>query len=347
MPHASFDTLCRSESKIPSRYLPTEIILTIASYLENKYLEEFELSSGKIYNSIKNYRQFLYKLKFENENSELYKLIKNESINWIKLYKEIKSLKKRRILQLDDGFFGLAIRRKLNYILDVFLTENILGKKNYKDLLFGYNYLGQILSNNPEYFIKLYHKYDQYENTKEYDKMMKLYFSYNRLSYEIGLIGNLDIIKTLHSNKYIKLDDSILKGYVMVSPRSRDKGVIEWVLKNINVDQKTLYDVFYYTVKMKDLKIAKLLLQNPNVDPTFNNNFAMVWAVSAADVEMVKLLLDDGRINPSYDNNYLLDLINSVRDESNRERYDKIEKMIAGRDQRSRARQSPQACMRP
>ena len=54
--------------------------------------------------------------------------------------------------------------------------------------------------------------------------------------------------------------------------------------------------------------VIKLLLQDPRVDPRAYNNYAIRYASAAGKVEIVKLLLQDKRIDPSNDDNYLIRL---------------------------------------
>ena len=46
-------------------------------------------------------------------------------------------------------------------------------------------------------------------------------------------------------------------------------------------------------------EIAKLLLQNKQIDPSVNNNTMIEWASEEGFLDVVKLLLQDKRVNPT------------------------------------------------
>ena len=49
-----------------------------------------------------------------------------------------------------------------------------------------------------------------------------------------------------------------------------------------------------------------MVLADPRVDPSANDNLAIQRASSYGRTEIVKLLLDDSRVDPSANNNYAL-----------------------------------------
>jgi hypothetical protein len=54
--------------------------------------------------------------------------------------------------------------------------------------------------------------------------------------------------------------------------------------------------------------VVKLLLKDPRVDPTDNDNKALLEAIRRRRTEVVKLLLDDKRIDPNYNDNEAIKL---------------------------------------
>ena len=56
-------------------------------------------------------------------------------------------------------------------------------------------------------------------------------------------------------------------------------------------------------IQNEDLEKVKLLLSDPRVNPSVNNNFAIQYASGNDILEVVKLLLSDPRVDPSDYNN--------------------------------------------
>jgi ankyrin repeat protein len=56
------------------------------------------------------------------------------------------------------------------------------------------------------------------------------------------------------------------------------------------------------------LEVVQLLLQDPRVDATANNNFAIRMAAGKGHLEVVRLLLQDPRVNPTDQNNQAIRL---------------------------------------
>ena len=52
------------------------------------------------------------------------------------------------------------------------------------------------------------------------------------------------------------------------------------------------------------IEVLKLLLQDSRVDPSAENNYAIIRASYHGYTEVVKLLLQDSKVDPSADNNY-------------------------------------------
>jgi len=53
-------------------------------------------------------------------------------------------------------------------------------------------------------------------------------------------------------------------------------------------------------------EIVKLLLSDSRVDPSANDNYPLKWAALLGDFEIVKLLLSDPRVDPSEEDNFAL-----------------------------------------
>ena len=251
---------------------------------------------------------------------------------------DITSLSEDVIINLNPNFLRSLVQLNLNYSLDIFFDKNIIGESMYKDVLFNSeemrrymnltkemteisqlftaeNFLDYVLTYDRQYFEKVYHMYDEYSHLREYPNMFV-----NVNYYLLGLHGNLKNIKLLHSNKYVTITDDILEGAIasygrmqhVVLLESEYNEVIEWVLENINISINALNEGFITAITIGNTHAVKLLLQNPNVDPTRNNNESMYIAINRLRPKIVKLLLEDGRINPSYNNNYYYLLLKSL-----------------------------------
>ena len=61
------------------------------------------------------------------------------------------------------------------------------------------------------------------------------------------------------------------------------------------------------------VEVVKLLLNDPRVDPSADNNDTIRWASLFGNVEVVKLLLNDPRVDPSADNNDAICLASNNR----------------------------------
>lgn len=51
---------------------------------------------------------------------------------------------------------------------------------------------------------------------------------------------------------------------------------------------------------------VKELLQDPNIDPSVMDNYAITWAAEFNHLEIVQMLLKDPRVDPSAKNNYAI-----------------------------------------
>ena len=60
-----------------------------------------------------------------------------------------------------------------------------------------------------------------------------------------------------------------------------------------------LNELFFESCVKINLKKIKLLLQNPNVDPGYENNTCIAFSCYYENIEVVKLLLQDPRVDPN------------------------------------------------
>ena len=56
---------------------------------------------------------------------------------------------------------------------------------------------------------------------------------------------------------------------------------------------------FAHAIIKGDIELVKLLLSDPRVDPSADNNFAIKKAAENGHYKIVKLLLNDPRVDPS------------------------------------------------
>lgn len=83
--------------------------------------------------------------------------------------------------------------------------------------------------------------------------------------------------------------------------------VVQYFLQNTNVDpaQQSNFAI-RKTSEFGLIEIVRLLLQDTRVDPSAKNNRAVSWAAKNGHIETVRLLLQDPRVDPSDGNNYAI-----------------------------------------
>ena len=64
-----------------------------------------------------------------------------------------------------------------------------------------------------------------------------------------------------------------------------------------------IQELFKCACKYDQIEVVKLLLQDPKVDPSYQYNYAIIWASFNGHIEVVKLLLQDPRVDPSDQDN--------------------------------------------
>jgi len=70
-----------------------------------------------------------------------------------------------------------------------------------------------------------------------------------------------------------------------------------------NID---INDIFEDAVLDENIEKIQALLRDPQVDPSFDNNWSIKRAVEAGNVDIVRLLLSNPRVDPSDENNYAI-----------------------------------------
>jgi ankyrin repeat protein len=76
-------------------------------------------------------------------------------------------------------------------------------------------------------------------------------------------------------------------------------------LKDSNVDPEYNSNIsLIFAIKNNHLEVVKMLLQDPRVNPKYFNNYTIGLASEHGQYEIVKMLLKDPRINAGYDHNY-------------------------------------------
>jgi len=65
---------------------------------------------------------------------------------------------------------------------------------------------------------------------------------------------------------------------------------------------------FYNAIKSSDIEKIKLFLNNKELDPTANNNFAIYRAVAFRNIEVIKILLNDKDVDPSDNYNFSIQI---------------------------------------
>jgi hypothetical protein len=89
--------------------------------------------------------------------------------------------------------------------------------------------------------------------------------------------------------------------------------MFELVLKDSKVTNQTLQSFFNENKNWRygekiNKDVMKMLIKDPRIDPSANNNYAIRWASENGHTEIVKLLLNDNRVDPSDANNKAIQL---------------------------------------
>ena len=172
-----------------------------------------------------------------------------------------------------------------NYVGDDFLDDH------------GYN----ILVDDGYYYIKngdSVNKFDHFNELRDYI-IFEYYLSHStrELNEMPDFIG--DVIQLVYSKRLDpSFDGTFLVKYVIVNNHVS-------LLKVLLLNKKTnLDDCIEIAIQNGRLEMVKILLKDPRVDPSGDNNYSIRRASKNGHLEIVKLLLQDPRVDPSDRNNY-------------------------------------------
>ena len=127
---------------------------------------------------------------------------------------------------------------------------------------------------------------------------MELDFSSDRrISDDLCTARHRPIAGTLYSKPYHPDLDYFIH---LEIPRDEQEKINEefllTILSDLDADPSLLDDRFRAAINKNDIKMVDFLLHNRQIDPTINNNYAIIKAVESNHVDIVKLLLNDPRV---------------------------------------------------
>ncbi|KAL0490677.1 ankyrin repeat-containing protein [Acrasis kona] len=121
---------------------------------------------------------------------------------------------------------------------------------------------------------------------------------------------NFEVVKLLlkHERVCPALLKTAFKAYERKVPPNSDLiKVVELLLLDPRVDPSfNNNECIRWACAKNQPEIVKMLLQDKRVDPTSGGNSAIGLASEKGHVDVVKLLLDDGRVNPADNNGYAI-----------------------------------------
>lgn len=147
---------------------------------------------------------------------------------------------------------------------------------------------------------------DDLDDIKE--EVVALYdFEFNIHLYHEGIL--VEDIKSLENGMTLTVECSYqkaldeLKGMGIDDPeieitRTDDPSIVKLILEVIEPA-----DVMTEVLINDNMETLKLLLEDPRVDPSENNNSLIVLAAEVNNVDAIKLLMNDPRVNPADNNN--------------------------------------------
>ena len=115
--------------------------------------------------------------------------------------------------------------------------------------------------------------------------------------------GNVEIVKTLIIEYNMDPSDPDI---IITAMKSKNLDIFITLLEDRRVNLININNEIVENLHRTSVEIAKVILSNPNIDPSFGDNIALIGAVKNNNVEIIKLLLTDERIDPSYPNNELI-----------------------------------------
>ena len=112
-------------------------------------------------------------------------------------------------------------------------------------------------------------------------------------------LGNLEKV-----NEYLETSLHYISYALYVASTNGQISIVDRLLQSNCVDPPdkeifTYNDILIYTISKNYVEIVDLLLKDPRVDPSVNNNQAIRIAKSNDQIEIVDLLIKDPRVDPS------------------------------------------------
>lgn len=145
--------------------------------------------------------------------------------------------------------------------------------------------------------------------------------------------GDVEIIKLLMNDERVKFCDGNIDTYIFLAVTEKNqlgmmellinkklkneilrlaciRGQIETIkllISDPDMDPSIDYnEQLYNACDKRRFEVVKYLLENKKVDPSVNNNYIIKNIAVNNSIEMTKFLLEDKRVNPSVDNNIIL-----------------------------------------
>ena len=150
------------------------------------------------------------------------------------------------------------------------------------------------------------------------DEMLPYLLRDNKVNH--SLFSDKSLLEAIKLNDLSKVDILISSGlltfsddYIIGSSISKDPDILKYLLKKTNIDPNKS-DYYYDSPIVKACKIGnediiKILINDDRVDPSVDNNEALLSAVSKKSVEIITLLLKDDRVTPSKNPKILMEAI--------------------------------------
>ena len=152
-------------------------------------------------------------------------------------------------------------------------------------------------------------------------KLIEEFISQNKISntcFSEGLsvaamCGYTDVLKVLLTYKEAREElNNILWLCIEFAAMEDYIEIVEELLKykEIPWNSKYIWEEIALTtaLKKKHYKIVKLLLDDGRVDPSYDNNIALILASDYGKTEIVEKILQDKRVNSTIDKNFALTL---------------------------------------
>jgi hypothetical protein len=110
-------------------------------------------------------------------------------------------------------------------------------------------------------------------------------------------------VKILISSGLLKLSDS--NGIISSCIRNRNADILEYILKNTDLNPNKKDSYYDYPIvracEERNFEIIKILFNDSRVDPSVDNNKALLNSIIYGKTDIIKLLLTDCRVTPASD----------------------------------------------